>query len=150
MKILSAFSLDFCYTNVMIIKAALLLFRDTDDGKKELLFVRPYSRSYYILPGGKQEENEAIENTLTRELQEELQVGVKDIQDIGTVEGATPDGRPLKICLFSGKLVGDPKPSAEIEEIAWMTKESVSQKRDNMTPMSLDHLLPFLTDNKFW
>lgn len=150
MEILSAFSPGFCYTRVMIIKAALLLFRNTGDGEKELLFVRPYGRSYYILPGGKQEEDEAIEDTLLRELQEELQVGVEKVQDIGIVEGATPDGRPLKICLFSGKLVGDPKPSAEIEEIAWMTKELVSQKHDNMTPMSLGYLLPYLVNNKLW
>jgi 8-oxo-dGTP diphosphatase len=134
----------------MIIKVALLLFRDTSDGKKELLFVRPYGRSYYILPGGKQEKDETIENALVRELQEELQVDAQDIKDAGFVEGVTPDGRPLQIRLFNGKIVGTPIPSAEIEEILWMSKDLVSEKHDNMTPMSLDHLLPYLDDNKIW
>jgi ADP-ribose pyrophosphatase YjhB (NUDIX family) len=134
----------------MIIKAALLLFRDNNDGEKELLFVRPYDKPYYILPGGKQETNETIENALIRELQEELQVGIENIHHVGAVEGATPDGRPLQIQLFSGDLLGKPKPSAEIEQIRWMTRKVVSQEHEHMTPMSLDHLLPYLTDNNLW
>lgn len=55
-----------CYTARMITKAALLLFRD-NQGKKELLFARAKGKSYYVFPGGKQEDSETIEEALQRE-----------------------------------------------------------------------------------
>lgn len=134
----------------MIVKAALLLFRNNNDGEKELLFARAYNRPFYIFPGGKQEQGETIEDALDRELQEELQVGVKDIEKLGAVEGNTPDGRALQMHLFTARLVGDPKPSAEIESIKWMTQDTALQNHDLMTPMTLEHVFPFLAEKKLW
>ena len=133
----------------MIAKAGLLLFRGAGT-EKELLFVRAYDKPHYILPGGKQEKGETMKAALIRELQEELQVGVKNVQNVGTVEGTTPDGRPLQLHLFSGSIVGEPVPSAEIEETRWMSRNLAAQHSENMTPMSLNHLFPFLAENKLW
>ena len=134
----------------MIIKAALLLFRNNNNNEKEILFVRPHGKDFYILPGGKQEEGETIEAALVREMQEELQVDVSDIEEVGVVEGATPDGRPLRIRLFTGFVHGQLTPSAEIKEVAWLSRADAAKMQQAMTPMSIDHLLPYLSDNKFW
>ena len=127
----------------MITKAALLLFRDSTE-TKELLFVRAKKRDYFIFPGGKQEENETIDEALHRELLEELGTRVEDIDKLGVVSGATPDGRDMEMHLYSGKLLDEPHPQAEIEEIAWMSKDEAENRAVQMTPMTIDHDFPFL------
>lgn len=133
----------------MVTKAALLLFRD-NSSIKELLFVRAKTRDYFIFPGGKQEENETIDEALRRELLEELGTRVQDVDKIGVVSGATPDGRDMEMHLYSGKLLDEPHPQAEIEEIAWMSKHEVENRSAQMTPMTLDHVLPFLNAKNIW
>jgi 8-oxo-dGTP diphosphatase len=138
-----------CYTEAMITKAALLLFRDTQ-GKKELLFARAKGRSYYIFPGGKQEADETIEEALQRELQEELGTTAANVKKLGVVSGHTPDGREMEMHLYSGELQEEPKPQAEIQEIVRMTRDAVAAKQELMTPMTLDHVLPFLKAQNIW
>lgn len=133
----------------MISKAALLLFRD-NEGKKELLFAREKNKQHYVFPGGKQESNETIEEALHRELLEELGAQASDVQKIGVLNGQTPDKRDIEMHLYSGNLMDDPKPQAEIEEIAWMTHEDILANKDTMTPMTLKHVMPFLADNGLW
>ncbi len=133
----------------MITKAAFLLFRE-NNGKTELLFARAKGKSYYVFPGGKQEAGETIEEALQRELQEELRTQAVGVKKIGIISGHTPDGREMEMHLYSGQLLGTPKPHAEIEEIAWMTQEDVEERKDTMTPMTLEHVLPFLKAENIW
>lgn len=133
----------------MIIKAALLLFRDNAN-EKELLFCRPKGKSYFIFPGGKKEEDETIEDTLQRELQEELGTQASGVKKLGVVSGQTPDGRDIEMHLYSARLLGEPWPQAEIEEIVWLNKGDMTNKANLMTPMTLDHVLPFLVTQNIW
>lgn len=133
----------------MITKAALLVFRDSQ-GKKELLFAHPKGRTWFVLPGGKQEPGEAMDAALQRELQEELGTTVRNIKELGIVSGQTPDGRDIEMHMYSGELEGEPQPYAEIEAITWMGKEDVMKNASAMTPMTLDHILPFLIAQKLW
>lgn len=133
----------------MISKAALLLFRD-NGGNKELLFARANGKPFFIFPGGKQEEGETIDEALQRELQEELGTTAIDIQKLGMVSGQTPDGRDMEMYLYTGKLLNDPRPLAEIEEIVWMNKDKITENISLMTPMTLDHVIPFLTEKGIW
>ncbi len=133
----------------MITKASLLLFRDTNGGK-ELLFARAKGKPYYVFPGGKQEANETIEEALQRELQEELGTQASNVQKSGVVTGQTPDGRNMEMHLYAGELQAEPHPQAEIEEIAWMSQAAIAKKQAFMTPMTLDHVLPFLKAQGIW
>lgn len=133
----------------MITKAALLLFRE-NLSVKELLFVRVKTRDYFIFPGGKQEKNETIDEALQRELIEELGSRVVHINKLGIVSGKTPDGRDLEMHLYSGELLDEPNPQAEIEEIMWMSKKMVKNHTAQMTPMTLNHVMPFLDSRNIW
>lgn len=131
----------------MIVKAALLTFRND---KKELLFVRPKGRAYFIFPGGKQDAGETVEEALERELDEELGCTAENVSKLGVVNGKTPDGREIEMHLYGAELVGNPKPQAEIVELKWMTRDEALQNASEMTPMTLEHVLPFLAAQTIW
>jgi 8-oxo-dGTP diphosphatase len=131
----------------MITKAALLVFKEN---KTEILFVRPRGRDYFIFPGGKKEDDESIDDALQREIHEELNTQAKDIRKIGIVNGITPDGREMEMHLYIAQLVGIPMPHAEIQELKWMSKDYIKQNKNIMTPMTLDHVLPFLKEHDIW
>lgn len=129
----------------MITKAALLAFRK-DKNTTELLFCRAKGQDYFIIPGGKQEPGETIEEALEREVHEEFSVGSKIVRKIGITEGYTPDGRPLRMHLFMAALHGTPIPSAEVEEIKWFTRSFVQAHPDKFTPMTKEKVLPLLKE----
>lgn len=91
-----------------------------------------------------------MDAALQRELQEELGTTARNVRELGVVSGQTPDGRDIEMHLYSGELEGEPQPHAEIEAIAWMSKEDVTKNASAMTPMTLDHILPFLTAQHLW
>lgn len=129
----------------MIDKAALILLRKTPEGMA-LLFVRPHHSRFWLLPGGKQEQGETIEAALSREIEEELSAKVVDVHADRQVTGSTPDGRPLRLHLFKGQLIGIPTPSAEIGTLAWFTRSQAMSRSAEMTPMTIDHVMPALDD----
>lgn len=133
----------------MIVKAALLLFRG--EGKdRQLMFVRAKGRPFFIFPGGKQEQYETIEQALDRELYEELGVEVAHSDRLGKVGGQTPDGRDMEMHLYTGEILGEPRPLAEISEIVWMNRVDIKERNREMTPMTLQHILPFLEKRHIW
>lgn len=133
----------------MIVKAGLLLFRDGQDAE-ELMFVRPHNKPLYVFPGGKQEDGETVEQALEREIQEELSAWIGNIKKLGVVTGQTPDGRDMEMHLFTADLLNEPKASSEIAEVLWLDRTSAFRNKDLMTPMTLNHVVPFLDKNNIW
>lgn len=133
----------------MITKAALILIRKNNK-QNELMFVRAKNKDFYVFPGGKQESDESINQALKREINEELNANIKCIKKIGEVTGQTPDGRDLKMHLFSAKLIGEPIENSEIEEIIWMNRKEIMNRLDRMTPMTMQHVLPFLEEKRIF
>lgn len=133
----------------MIVKAGLLLLRNDRDGE-ELMFVRPHNKPFYVLPGGKQEDGETIEQALERKIREELSATIDNVDKLGIVTGQTPDGQDMEMHLFTTDLLDEPRASAEIAEIHWLDRKSALESNGLMTPMTLDHVIPFLDKNRIW
>lgn len=91
------------------------------DGER-LLVVRKRGDTLFILPGGKPEGTESDLETLSREIREELgcEVGIPSYVGVFSNRAAGIADAAVAVRLYCGKLLGDPVPKAEIEEIGWV------------------------------
>ena len=110
------------------------------NSKNELLVVRKYNSLFFMLPGGKIAVNESIEETLVRELSEELDLDFKsdDFTFLGTHETAAANEEHTtvqgNIFLLIAPLDVAVIHHAEIEEVRWISK-------NNYSTYQLAHLL---------
>ncbi|OZB98565.1 NUDIX domain-containing protein [Paenibacillus sp. XY044] len=94
------------------------------DGR--ILAARSKGKDTYYLPGGKREPGETDEQTLIREIREELTVAVDPatLTFVGTFE-AQAHGKAENVTVmmscYTGAYSGELRPSAEIDEFAWLT-----------------------------
>ena len=65
------------------------------NNKNEILIARKVGKELWVIPGGSPEENETIEQTLTREMVEEADVKVKNIKLVGA-QKVYKEGEPEK------------------------------------------------------
>ncbi|MGB3777979.1 MAG: NUDIX domain-containing protein [Tunicatimonas sp.] len=106
---------------MIIDKVALV---KTDAGK--MLVARSRGKTKYYAPGGKREAGETDEQTLSREIKEELNVSIlaDTIRYLGTFE-AQADGRAagviVRMICYEADYLDVPEESAEIEEIRWLS-----------------------------
>ena len=106
-----------------IYKAAGIINRD----KKHLL-ERSKGKEYFIEPGGSIEKGETPKQALVRELKEEIDVEVQeeDLEEFGTFYADAAGQKHLRIRMdvfVVIKWVGEPTPSSEVEELAWVGTE---------------------------
>ncbi len=128
----------------LIKKSALTVIRDN-----ELLVVRAKGSSYFLMPGGKPREGETEIAALKREIMEELGCGIDDasLTLLGRFEDFISDGKSrVAIDLFAGELIGEPKPSSEIEELKWISAADAISPF--LTPIVKKQILPFLIGRK--
>jgi 8-oxo-dGTP diphosphatase len=111
---------------------------------EKLLVVRKHGTGDFILPGGKPNGDEGDLQTLSRELGEELGCGIEQPLFCGVfVDVATHSSNAVVVVrLYTANLAGEPKPQAEIEEIAWV---SLTQPyAQTLAPSIQNKILPFL------
>lgn len=92
-----------------------------NDGRM-LLCRKKRSTSLLILPGGKLEAGETVEECLRRECREELgDVEIANLTHLGAYESpaAGDEGKIVRIELFAGDLKGTPIAHSEIGELVW-------------------------------
>lgn len=124
--------------------SALLVIRSHTSERSEILNVLAYNKTKYGFPGGKLEKGESPEAAVIRETEEELGVTPTDIVYINTFKAFTPEGREIKMHVFTGHVSKGIVPSAEIKELHWLTYEDMTKNMDVLTPMTIDHVLPIL------
>ena len=101
-------------------KIALIVI---ENGK--ILSTRSIGKKKYYIPGGKRENNETDQETLIREIKEELSVDIlsETIRYVGTFiaqsDGAA-EGINVKMTCYKAKYLGTLQKNSEIEEIRWL------------------------------
>jgi 8-oxo-dGTP pyrophosphatase MutT (NUDIX family) len=100
-----------------------IAFVQTKNG--QILSTKSKGKSKYYIPGGKREFGETDEQTLVREILEELTVKIKTntIEYVGTFKAQSDgakDGILVKMTCYKAEYGGVLKPANEIEEIKWL------------------------------
>ncbi|BDS11065.1 NUDIX hydrolase [Aureispira anguillae] len=100
-----------------------IAFIETQNG--QILSTRSKGKTKYYIPGGKRELGETDEQTLVREIAEELDVKIKpdSIEYVGTFKAQSDGAKKgvlVKMTCYKAKFEGDLKPQSEIEEIKWL------------------------------
>lgn len=92
----------------------------------KLLCARSKGKETYYIPGGKREPGETDEETLIREVEEELSVKLKPetVVHYGDFE-AQADGKAegikVRMGCYTADYSGELSPASEIEELAWLS-----------------------------
>lgn len=118
---------------------------------KKLLVVKTPGQDFFKSAGGKLEPSETAQQTVIRELKEELNVDVaeSDLELLGTFYvpalGKGHEGETLRSDVFIVKnLVGKPKASREVEEIRWVdSKDLANLNFGNIIKL---HAIPLLKE----
>ncbi|WP_328396543.1 NUDIX hydrolase [Nocardia sp. NBC_00416] len=88
------------------------------DGR--ILCARPHGKDVFYIPGGKRELGESDEQTLLREIHEELTVALvpETVVPVGVYE-AFDGGARVRMSCYRADYRGVPAASSEIAELAW-------------------------------
>ena len=94
-----------------------------ENGK--ILSTKSKGKNKYYIPGGKRENDESDEQTLIREIKEELSVDIitESIEYVGTFKAqsdGTKEGIIVKMTCYKANYKGDLIADNEIEEIRWL------------------------------
>jgi A/G-specific adenine glycosylase len=104
-----------------------IIERDADN--KVLIALRPNNAmlgGLWEFPGGKKEENETIQQTVERELNEELGVEVKAYKEMMNFKHTYSHFSITMHAWHCKLLSGEPKPK-ESQEVRWVTKQELEE-----------------------
>lgn len=85
-----------------------------------MLLVRKEGLESFILPGGKIEKYESLEDAVRREVLEELGSEITNLKYAGVFQDQAA-GKTIDVIVhvYTGELASEPQPQAEIREITW-------------------------------
>lgn len=129
-------------------KIGLLLLND--DQSKFLTCEKNNFTTDLIMPGGQREDGENDTECLAREIGEEMAVkldemNLKFIGEYTDVAGGDST-KDVAIKLYKGKVIGEPKPSAEIIRFYWLGKDDLTNPR--LSPVIKNKIIPDLIAKK--
>ncbi len=106
-----------------------IAFIQTKNG--QVLSTRSKGKTKFYIPGGKREEGESDEQTLIREISEELDVRIikETIKYFGTFRAQSDgakEGVIVKMTCYKAEYKGVLIPSSEIEEVRWLNYKNVN------------------------
>jgi 8-oxo-dGTP diphosphatase len=121
-------------------KLAWLLIVD-----KKVLFARSKGKNIFYTSGGKREKNETDQAALIREIKEEISVDlipetIRYVKTFTAQAHGKPEGVFVKIACYSADFIGELKPNAEIEELAWLNHKD-SDRYSLVAKIIMDWLL---------
>ncbi len=92
----------------------------------QILCARSKGKDTYYLPGGKREAGETDEETLAREIVEEISVQIKSetVSYFGSFEAEAhgkAEGVTVKMTCYIADFEGTLAPASEIEELSWLS-----------------------------
>lgn len=124
-------------------KVALLIVR-----RNKFLVCKENGLDKYIMPGGKIRNNENFVECLIREINEELgaKVDKKSLRYLGKLIGEGEKNTFLRVELYQGNIIGELKPSSEIEVIEWIGKDD-KDKLKKSSRFIRNEIIPFLLKN---
>ena len=107
---------------------------------KRILCTRSKGKDTYYLPGGKREGSESDQETLIREIREELSVDVKPetINFFGRFEAQAhghSEGIVVQMSCYTAEYTGTLQAAAEIDEVVWLSYQ------DKAKTSLVDHLI---------
>jgi 8-oxo-dGTP diphosphatase len=125
-------------------RAAAIIIQD-----KKILLVRDAKADFFSMPGGSLEEGEDQVTALTRELKEELNVGVKEMKwyhsfDLMNQVYLVPQTDHAYLV----EIQGEPMCSAEICELRWATQEDIVSGKVKVPVAFYENIFPKLVNEK--
>ena len=101
----------------------------------------------YLMPGGRPEAGESCEQTLSRELKEELgvELNTSSLGYLGSFEdvAAGEEDARVHIELYLGDFCGEMKPCSEVKRLVWFAKDD---DWANLAPVTRNRILPALLE----
>jgi 8-oxo-dGTP diphosphatase len=112
---------------------------------RKLLVVKKNTGDIFISPGGKRRKNETPEETLRRELKEELDVELVSMRPFGVFKDKAIYEKNTQLIMdtYFVRIKGEAKPRSEIERIVWIDR-NYEQQRVEVAPILEKFIIPRL------
>ncbi len=127
--------------NVITVAAAIIL-----DEQQQLLLVRKKNTQFFMQVGGKLEPNELPEQTMLREIKEEIGVDATIEQFVGRFEtrAANEADHLLVSYVYHVSIDQVPRIDAEIAEMKWVSLEA---NQAFLAPLTIEIVMPWVRQN---